>query len=81
MKVELRCLGWVRLDPTNEPFHPYWIYLLQAANGLIDIRHDDCGYIEDGVYEMPDAEWDINAPVELGEGELDEENLLGCTTA
>lgn len=43
------------------PARNRWSYVLEAANGLIDVQEADVFIKEGTVLDMPDEEWDINA--------------------
>lgn len=58
-------------------FHIYW---LVAANGAVAVEEDE-DLLEDGDYELPDKDWTYDENEDYGEDLVDEQDLLGRTTA
>lgn len=63
MQVKVTCLGCQFFHPIEghpEIFRTLHRYLLEAVNGLIEISEEwDSAPLKDGVYELPDSDWEI----------------------
>lgn len=79
MKVHIKHLGCANrpIDGLPRWFH---LYFLEAANGAVAMEEDE-DLIEDGDYELPDKDWVYDEQEDYGEDLVNEQDLLGCTTA
>lgn len=79
MVVHIRHLGCINrpVDGISRWFH---LYFLEAVNGAVAMEEDE-DLIEDGDYELPDKDWTYNEQEEYGEDLVDEQDILGRTTA
>lgn len=75
MRVHVTLLG-VANRPTCGLSRWFYIYWLEAANGLVEMEEDE-DYIEDGDYELPDKDWTYSDDKDYGEDLIDEKDLLG----
>ena len=79
MVVHIKHLGCINrpVDGISRWFH---LYFLEAVNGAVAMEEDE-DLIEDGDYELPDRDWTYNEQEEYGEDLVDEQDILGRTTA
>ena len=79
MKVHIRMTGCINrpVDGLDRWFHIYW---LEAENGAVAQEYDE-DIIEEGDYDLPDEDWTFDANKEYGEDLIDEQDILGRTTA
>ena len=79
MVVHIKHLGCTNrpVDGISRWFH---LYFLEAVNGAVAMEEDE-DLIEDGDYELPDKDWTYNEQEEYGEDLVDEQDILGRTTA
>ena len=79
MVVHIKHLGCINrpVDGISRWFH---LYFLEAVNGAVAMEEDE-DLLEDGDYELPDKDWTYNEQEEYGEDLVDEQDILGRTTA
>ena len=79
MKVHIKLLGCINraVDGISRWFYTYFC---EAQNGVIQEIEDE-DFIEDGDYELPDKDWTYDENEDYGEDLIDEQDLLGCTSA
>lgn len=79
MLVHIKHLGCANrpMDGMPRYFHLYW---MEAANGAVALEEDE-DLIEDGDYELPDKDWTYDEDEDYGEDLVNEQDLLGSTSA
>lgn len=75
MKVKVTHMGCVNRPIDGIPNYVH-DYLLEAENGMIEHVTED-EFIPNGVYDLPDKDWEYDDDKDYGEDLIDEEDLLG----